>query len=624
MKQIRIEHVTKTFGEKTLLTDISFTISEGERIGLIGINGTGKSTLLEVIAGKSSADSGEMIRGKDYTISYLAQDPALDEDKTVIEAVFKADTAAFKAIRNYESILRQMENQAYDHQAFFQAEENMNETGAWDKDTEAKTILDKLGIKDINQTVGTLSGGQKKRVGLAQVLIETPDLLILDEPTNHLDYTSIRFLESYLNRFKGAVLLVTHDRYFLDQVTNHIVELDRGTAVRYIGNYEKFMEQKAIRLEQETHIAEKNENLYRRELAWMRRGAKARSTKQKARKDRFGELEKKVKTKSDDSKLEIDMQTSRLGKDVFTLNHLEKYYGDHHVLRDFSLIIQPGERIGITGNNGTGKSTLLNLLAEKVLPDSGELIVGGTVRIGYYTQENITLDPEKRIISFLQEVGQEVVTTTGETLSVSSMLERFLFPASTHGKKIGSLSGGEKRRLFLLKILMEKPNVLLLDEPTNDLDTETLTVLEDYLQNFAGTIITVSHDRYFLDKITEKLLVFEAVGKVKIYYGEYSDYLAEQEQTVKERKPVKKQIKPQKTDEKKEKIRLTYMEQREWETIETTIEEVEQTISHLNEELEKSGSDFVSASELSEKITAKEAELEQLMERWEYLSTYAD
>ncbi|MBC1935394.1 ABC-F family ATP-binding cassette domain-containing protein [Listeria grandensis] len=628
MKQLKVENLTKTYGEKSLFENVTFAITEGERIGVIGVNGTGKSTLLTIIAGMEEGDKGVITKAKDYTIGFLAQDPVLDDERTVLEEVFQGETRALQAVRKYEQVLLEMAIDPDDtrlHDRFTEAQHEMDATNAWDVNTDAKTILDRLGITDLTAKVGALSGGQRKRVGLAKVMIETPDLLILDEPTNHLDFTSIRFLEDYLNRFRGAVLLVTHDRYFLDRVTNHMLEIDRGTAYRYVGNYEKFMESKAIRMENEMREGEKNRNLYVKELAWMRRGAKARSTKQKARQDRFADLEGKVKAKTDDTELELDFATSRLGKQVFTLDHVDKRFGEKHVLQDFSLIIQPGERIGITGNNGTGKSTLLNMLAGRVTPDAGEILTGQTVRIGYYTQQNEEMDPDQRMIAYLQEASETVKTSEGEVVSVSNMLERFLFPPITHGKKIASLSGGEKRRLFLLKILMERPNVLILDEPTNDLDTQTLTVLEDYLETFNGTVITVSHDRYFLDKIARKLLVFTGIGQIEMYLGEYSDFLAEYESRKGKSKMFAAEIEPEVVVEKpKEKVKHTFEEKREWAEIEGLIEAQEAGITKLNKALEVVGADFTKANELNSALVEAEAELERLMERWEYLSQFAD
>lgn len=627
MKQLKIEHITKTYGEKTLFQDISLTITEGERIGFIGVNGTGKSSLLQIISGKDAPDKGEVTKPKDYRIGYLSQDPALPEEATILDAIFQGETESLKAVRMYEKALLLMEKNPEDSAAlvaYEQASRKMEASSAWDVETEAKMIVEKLGINHLGMQIKSLSGGQRKRVGLSQVLIETPDLLILDEPTNHLDYASIKWLTDYLKRFKGAVLLVTHDRYFLDQVTNHIVELDQGKLYRYIGNYEKFIEAKAVRVENEMKEVDKNKNLYRRELAWMRRGPQGRGTKQEARKSRFQDLETKVKTKTDSSELELDFQTTRLGKDVFEIKHLSKAFREQPILTDVNLIIQPGERIGITGSNGTGKTTLLHLLAGRLTPDSGELITGQTVNIGYYTQQNEDLDPDKRVITYLQEIGNQVETAGGEVLSVSAMLEKFLFPPQMHGNKISSLSGGEKRRLFLLKILMERPNVLLLDEPTNDLDTQTLTVLEDYLESYAGTVITVSHDRYFLDKVATRLLIFKGQGEITTFYGAYTDYLDAEEATEKKAVKPKKTIVEEAKPEPKQKTRLSYQERREWETIEADIEQLEQAINKANRELEATGANYTKASEISAEIEAMENELEAKMERWEYLSMYVN
>lgn len=624
MKQLKVIDMTKTFGEKTLFDHVDVTISEGERIGLIGVNGTGKSTFLDCIAGISSGDTGEILKPSDYTIGFLRQNPPLDEKVTVLEAVFAGETRNLRAVREYERVLLAMEEEQTEaiHERFTRAQAEMDATNAWDLNTEAKTILDRLGVKNLKAKISELSGGERKRAALAQVLIETPDLLILDEPTNHLDFTTIKWLEDYLTRFKGAVLVVTHDRYFLDRITNHIIELDYGKLYRYVGNYESFMESKAIRLENEVRESEKNRNLYRKELAWMRRGAKARSTKQKARKDRFVDLEDKVKTKTNDAKLELDFKTSRLGNDVFLLEHVSKRFSEKVILDDFNLLIKPGERLGITGENGTGKSTLLNMLTGQITPDTGEITTGQTVNIGYYTQQNTELDPDKRMITYLQEIGNEVKTTQNETISVSAMLERFLFPKEAHGKLIGSLSGGEKRRLFLLKVLMSAPNVLLLDEPTNDLDTETLTVLEDYLETFNGTVITVSHDRYFLDKIASKLLVFKGQGMTEEYYGMYSEYLEQAaDETPKKVAPSKPKEEP---EVKKEKVKFSYMEKKEWAGIEAAIAEKEAQIATLNEELQETGADFTKAGDLSAQIETAEADLLHLYERYEYLSQFAN
>ena len=518
----------KHYGEKTLFSDISFTITEKERVGLIGVNGTGKSSLLKLIAGIDVPDSGELITSKDYSISYLAQQPDLNSELTILEQIFAGDAPIFRLLKDYEKTLlllnEQPENQRI-QEKLFELQKEMDTLNGWDVSTNAKTILTKLGIEDFNLKIGTLSGGQKKRVALAQVLIQSPDLLILDEPTNHLDYESIDWLEDYLSRYQGAILIVTHDRYFLDSVTNRIFELDGGQIFTYKGNYAAFLEAKAVREENETATILKQKNLFRRELEWIRRGAKARSTKQKARIQRFEKLDDELSSVKSNEKLDIALKGSRLGKQVFELNGASKRFGDKVLIDDFDLLVKPGDRIGIIGKNGTGKSTLLNILAGKIPLDDGERIIGQTVKVAYYTQESEDMDENKRMIEYLKETAQVIDTADGKTVSAAQMLERFLFPSHTHGTPIRKLSGGEKRRLYLLKILMLEPNVLLLDEPTNDLDTQTLTVLEDYLEEFPGVVITVSHDRYFLDKVVEQLIVLKGDGDIDTFYGNYSEFL---------------------------------------------------------------------------------------------------
>jgi ABC transport system ATP-binding/permease protein len=510
MKTITIEHVSKTYGEKTLFHDISFVISEKERVGLIGVNGTGKSSLLKLIAGLDSADEGNFICSKEYQISYLAQHPDLNPDLTILEQIFAGDAPVFQLLKNYELTLLQLNEQPENQgiqEKLFEWQKKMDSLDAWDVSTNAKTILTKLGLEDFNLKIGVLSGGQKKRVALAQVLIQSPDLLILDEPTNHLDFDSVKWLEDYLSRYPGAILLVTHDRYFLDRVTNRIFELDGGNLYSYKGNYAAFLEAKAIREENEVATIDKQKNLFRQELEWIRRGAKARSTKQKARIQRFDQLDEELSSVKSKEKLDISLKGSRLGKQVFELKDASKRYENRVIIDQFDLLVKPGDRIGIIGKNGTGKSTLLNILSGRIPLDSGQRVIGQTVKVAYYTQESVDMDENKRMIEYLNETAQIVETTDGKTISSTQMLERFLFPSHTHGTLIRKLSGGERRRLYLLKILMQEPNVLLLDEPTNDLDTQTLTVLEDYLEEFAGVVITVSHDRYFLDKVVEQLII---------------------------------------------------------------------------------------------------------------------
>ncbi|WP_053363892.1 ABC-F family ATP-binding cassette domain-containing protein [Bacillus sp. FJAT-27251] len=624
MKMMSAENITKSYGEKTLFEGVSFTIGERDRVGLIGVNGTGKSSLLKILAGIDAPDSGHMTTPKDYRMSYLSQQPELNPDLNVLEQVFFGEAPILKLMREYETTLFKMEQDPEDaslHEALMGLQQQMDSLDAWDANTAAKTILTKLGIADFRKRTGDLSGGQKKRVALAQVLIEAPDLLILDEPTNHLDYESVKWLEEYLGRYTGSLLLVTHDRYFLDRVTNRIFELDGGTLYSYKGNYASFLEAKAVREENEAATLEKKRNLFRRELEWIRRGAKARTTKQKARIQRFEQLETQISGKSAE-KLDISLSGSRLGKQVLELKEAEKNFGGKVILQDFDLLLKQGDRIGIIGRNGTGKSTLLNILAGKIPLDSGELITGQTVRIAYYTQENEGLDENKRMIEYLKETAQVVHTSDGKTISASQMLERFLFPPSTHGTPIRKLSGGEKRRLYLLKLLMEEPNVLLLDEPTNDLDTQTLTVLEDYLDDFPGVVITVSHDRYFLDKTVDQLLVLEGEGKISLFFGNYSDYL-ESLLTQKEVSIPEKKEKQEPQDRTKKK-KMSYMEKREWEEIEDKIAAAEARIEEIQAEMAGIGSDFEKGQALMKEESELNEQLEQMIERWSYLSEIAD
>lgn len=626
MKIISIEHVTKSYGEKTLFLDLSFTIAEKERVGLIGVNGTGKSTLLKIIAGIDQPDEGEIILPKDYSISYSAQKPNLTPELTILEQIYAGDAPVFRLLREYETILsllhKDPENQALQDKLFKQQKE-MDALNAWDVSTNAKTILTKLGIEDFAEMIGNLSGGQKKRVALAQVLIQSPDLLILDEPTNHLDYESVKWLEDYLSRYSGAILLVTHDRYFLDRVTNRVFELDGGSLYSYKGNYSAFLEAKALREEQETATIEKQKNLFRRELEWIRRGAQARSTKQKARIQRFEQLDEKLSSVKTRENLDMSLKGSRLGKQVFELKEASKRFDNQVILEQFNLLVKPGDRIGIIGKNGTGKSTLLNILAGNIPLDSGERIIGQTVKVAYYTQESEDMDENKRMIEYLKEAAEVVETSDGKTLSAAQMLERFLFPPYTHGTPIRKLSGGEKRRLYLLKILMHEPNVLLLDEPTNDLDTQTLTVLEDYLEDFSGVVITVSHDRYFLDKVAEQLLVLNGEGQIDSFYGNYTEFLEKQIQTAVEIK--KEEIKkPALSQEKVKKKRMTYKEQKEFETIEDDFAAVEARLEELAEELNRAGSDFEKVQKLAEEEQELNEKLEYMIERWTYLTELSE
>ncbi|MEI4802132.1 ABC-F family ATP-binding cassette domain-containing protein [Bacillus sp. NPDC077411] len=623
MRMLTVENVSKSYGDKPLFNGLSFSITEGQRAGIIGVNGTGKSTLLKIIAGAEIPDTGEMTHTRGYTISYLSQQPDFKENLTVLEQVFHGDTPLIRLLREYEQTLLNLEkNPASEkaQEALFAVQQRMDAMNAWEANANAKSLLTKLGITDFSAEVGNLSGGQKKRVAMAQCFIQTPDLLILDEPTNHLDHETVEWLEEYLSRYTGSVLLVTHDRYFLDRVTNRIFELDNGKLYSYEGNYGAFLEAKALREEQEMAQEAKRQNLYRRELAWIRRGAKARSTKQKARIQRFEELQKK-EGPSAKQNVDIALGGSRLGKKVLELKDVTKTFGDKTVLRNFGYIVKPGDRIGIIGANGSGKSSLLNMLAGRIKPDSGEIEVGQTVKTAYYTQENEDMNLNQRMIEYIKEAAEVIHTTDGKTISASQMLERFLFEPHTHGTPLSKLSGGERRRLYLLRILMGEPNVLLLDEPTNDLDTQTLTVLEDYLEEFPGVVLTVSHDRYFLDKIAEELFVFEGNGNVRIFFGSYSDYLDEKkEQEALLKAEVQKEKKVEEAPKQQRKRKLSYNEQREWETIEDKIAELEAKIESITEELEKVGADYTKAQQLSEEQQRTEEELEQTMERWSELS----
>lgn len=628
MRDIHVEGLRKTYGEKVLFNDISFSISEGERVGLIGVNGTGKTTLLNILANEDSKEAGDIQTAKDYRIGYLKQQPHLNPDQTVFDAVFEGETPILKAVRLFEKAVTNLgeypENEQYQKQ-YYQAEQEMNAQNAWNADTEAKTILSKLGVPNLNEQIKNLSGGQKKRVGLAQVLIQAPDLLLLDEPTNHLDFESIQWLENYLTQYKGSLLLVTHDRYFLDHVVNQMFELTHGQLMIYKGNYESYIRERAERMDEAQKQEQKRKQLYTKELAWMRAGAKARTTKQQARIDRFHDLEENLNQVQLDETVELNVEGSRLGKRVFEVKDGALQLDGKQLLDHFNLLVQTKDRIGITGLNGTGKSTLLNILAGRIQLDSGSLVVGETVKIAYYTQMTEAMDPNKRVIAYLQEAGEEIETSNGVKMSITELLEQFLFSRETHGTLIGKLSGGEKRRLYLLKLLVERPNVLLLDEPTNDLDIATLTVLEDYIESFAGAVITVSHDRYFLDKVAEKLLIFKGHGEIETYLGAMTDYyLLQKNEKETVNTSVKEKAEKKITEKTKEKTKLTYSEQIEWETIEEAIFLIEEEIEAIQNEMNQGESDFSVLQQLQEKLDKKTKELETKMARWEYLSEYTE
>ncbi|MZQ87315.1 ATP-binding cassette domain-containing protein [Paenibacillus sp. 5J-6] len=635
-------NITKTFGDKVLFDDINFTVNEKQRIGLIGVNGTGKSTLLKLLAGLETADRGKLVHANHFRVEFLPQNPEFDPNSTVLEQVFHGDTPLMKTLRDYERALAELEldpSSEKKQARLFTAQSRMDEQGAWEASTLAKTVLMKLGISEFDKPVGLLSGGQRKRVAMARVLIQPADLLILDEPTNHIDNETAIWLEEFLGKWRGALLLVTHDRYFLERVTNRILELDRGKIYSYEGNYEAFLEKKAERMESEASSEDKRQNLMRRELAWLRRGAKARTTKQKARVQRAEEL-RDHKVDGPGDKLDMALAGSRLGKKVMELEAVTKAFeGGKTLLSGFSYIVMPKDRLGIIGPNGSGKSTLLNMLAGRIQPDSGTIETGQTVKLAYYTQETVEMDEKMRVIDYIKEAAELIRTSDGETIPASQMLERFMFSPTLQWSPIGKLSGGERRRLYLLRTLMGEPNVLLLDEPTNDLDIQTLTILEDYLDSFPGAVITVSHDRYFLDRTVTHLFAFDGQGGIEPYIGNYSDYLEEkqeQEEAEQARKELARQASSNAGNSKAAAAnnsaassgsansnrpkKLTFKEQKEWDEIEGTIAALEDKAASLKQQIEAAGSDFDRVRDLYEQEQQTTTDLEAAMERWTYLS----
>ncbi|MBF1712736.1 MAG: ABC-F family ATP-binding cassette domain-containing protein [Streptococcus intermedius] len=619
MNDFIVEKLTKTVGDKTVFKNISFIIHGLDRIGLIGVNGTGKTTLLNVLSGKSGFDGdiNPFSAHSDYKIGYLTQDPHFDDDRTVLDTVLSSTLREIQLIREYELLLSNYDENNQSRLEKVMAE--MDALQAWEIESQVKTVLSKLGLDDLSAKVGDLSGGLRRRVQLAQVLLGDDDLLLLDEPTNHLDIDSIEWLTNFLKNSKKTVLFITHDRYFLDSVSTRIFELDSGSLVEYQGNYQDYVRLKAEQDERDAALLHKKQQLYKQELSWMRRQPQARATKQQARINRFHDLKQDLAGQATDSSLEMNFETSRIGKKVIEFKNVDFAYGDKKILSHFNLLIQNKDRLGIVGDNGVGKSTLLNLIARKLVPQSGELVIGETVRVAYFSQQIEGLDGSKRVINFLQEVAEEVKIGNGTT-SIAELLEQFLFPRSTHGTLIEKLSGGEKKRLYLLKLLLEKPNVLLLDEPTNDLDIATLTVLENFLQGFAGPVITVSHDRYFLDKVADKILAFE-VGTIREYFGNYTDYLDEKAFLAESSAISKKTGKEKTVKVREEKKRMSYFEKQEWETIEGDIEVLEERISEIESTMQENGADFVRLSELQKELDEQNEKLLEKYERYEYLST---
>lgn len=624
MNYLSAENLAKAYGDRTLFRNINFGISRGDKIAIVGANGSGKTSLLEILAGAAPPDAGLVSVRKDITVGYLNQQPDLNEALTIMEEVLAGESDQLDAVRAYEKALLHD-----DHNALEKAMNQMEKLEAWDYEAQIRQILGELGIQDVEQRVGTLSGGQRKRVALARVLIQNPDLLILDEPTNHLDLEAIEYLESFLNTSNGTLLMVSHDRYFLDRVCNQIVEMDAGQLYGYKGNYAYFLEKKAERLAVDAAEFEKNKNTFRRELEWMRRQPKARGTKAKYREDAFGELQEKVTGRRNDGELDLNLRVSRLGSKILEVENLSKRFGDKILLDHFTYTFKRQDRVGLIGKNGMGKTTLLNMLIGELRPDSGKISAGGTVQFGYYTQSELTIAENQRVIDVVQEVAEVMKLADGQTITASQLLHHFLFDRQKQYDFVAKLSGGEKRRLQLLLVLVQNPNFLILDEPTNDLDITTLNVLEEFLLNFPGCVIIVTHDRYFMDRLVDHVFVLEGQGKVRDYPGNYTDYRewrdAQPKKTsasnaTKESASASHKLAPVDLSAGKlaapvEKKRLSFKEQREYETLESEIDTLEQrktdVISLLN-----SGGHHEQLTAWANEIEQIEAQVAAKTNRW--------
>ncbi|MBU5488728.1 ABC-F family ATP-binding cassette domain-containing protein [Clostridium sp. MSJ-8] len=625
MNLVTVENVSKSYSEKVLLKDVSLGINEGDKIGIIGINGAGKSTLLKIVAGKDEFFDGTVTKGKNVRIAYLSQKQDFNEEKTVLEEIFVGDSREMRLLMSYEELLEKISISSDDklNEKLLKLQSEIDDLNLWSLESEAKSILSKLGINNYNDKIKVLSGGQRKRVALAQALITPSDLLILDEPTNHLDADSIEWLEEYLNSRKGALLMITHDRYFLDRVSNRTIELDRGNLYVYDGNYTRFLEKKMERMEREESEQKKLNSLIKTELKWVKRGAKARTTKQKARLQRFDELVNREYIKPPED-IEINFIGSRLGKKIIEIDNLSKSFGDKKIIQDFNYIFTRTDRIGIVGKNGAGKTTLINLLRGLIQPDSGVITIGETVKVGCFAQTDDEMDNNMKAIDYVREGGEYIEVADGTKITASTLCERFLFDGTMQYTKIEKLSGGEKRRLYLLRILMESPNVLLLDEPTNDLDINTLNILEEFLDSYAGVVVVVSHDRYFLDRICNKIFSYEGNGLVKVYHGNYSDFLISKEiesiqnesNQVKEKKVVQKR-------QREDKPKFTFKETKEYELIGSEIENLELKIEELEKLMEENSSSYSKLQELVDEKEQAEEELLYKYERLEYLEDKA-
>ncbi len=622
------ENMSRSYGDRVLFENISFNIEEGDKIGVIGVNGTGKSTLLKMIAAGESGGGKLTIPGG-VVLEYLPQDPPFEAEATVLEQVFKDDSPLMVLLRRYETaveaVAAEPENDRLQKQ-LLELQQEMDNKYAWQLESEAKAVLTQLGITDLQQKMGELSGGQRKRVALAGVLVRPSDLLILDEPTNHMDNATVAWLEQQLLKRKGALLMVTHDRYFFDRVVNRTLEIDNSKGYLYTGDYSLFLQKREERRIAEASAAQKLRNIYRRELAWISRGAEARRTKKKDRVERFVQIEAEVKNVQTEASLEMSSVASRLGKTVIELDKVSMVYNGIDYIRDFSYILLRNDRVGIVGPNGAGKSTLMDIIAGRLAPTGGSITVGQTVKIGYFSQHSEFPDSSQKVLEYIKEANNYIETADGSRISAAQMLERFLFPPELQWVPVNKLSGGEKRRLYLLRVLMTAPNVLLLDEPTNDLDIPTLSVLEDYLDSFAGAVIAVSHDRYFLDRFANKIFALQPGGTLRQFVGGYSDYentlTQEAAQLVAEEKPKEAAVKE--TAPKNTKKKMTYSERLELENIDQEIARTEAELKMLGMEINSCGSDFVRLGELTKEQEAAQQKLDALVDRWAYLSELAE
>ncbi|MFN3404001.1 MAG: ABC-F family ATP-binding cassette domain-containing protein [Cytophagaceae bacterium] len=616
MNYLSAENISKSFNEKLLFKDITLGINRGQKVALVGANGSGKSTLFQILSGKLPADSGLVVQNKDISIGYLDQNPQFDPGSTVKDALFHSDSPVIAAIKKYQECLLKPE----DEKSLNQAMEKMDSLNAWDYESRTKQIISSMGLKNLDQKTELLSGGEKKRLALARLLIDTPDLLILDEPTNHLDLDTIEWLENFLSTANTTLFIVTHDRYFLDKVCNEIIELENGQIYKYKGNYTYYLEKKAERELQEAASVDKAKNLLRTELEWMRRQPKARGTKSKSRIDAFYDLEEKAKSGKKDAEMQLQMEVSRQGNKIAEIDHISKSFGSRVIIDDFTYVFKKKDRIGIVGKNGSGKSTFLNMLTGRLKPDKGTIILGETTKIGYFSQEAIELKEEQRVIEAVKEVAEVIKKPNGETITASQFLEHFLFPPALQYTYIKKLSGGERKRLQLLKILIQNPNLLILDEPTNDLDINTLNVLQEFLKTYSGSLVIVSHDRFFLDQLTEHLFIFEGNGHIRDFFGNYTDFreIKEKEDVIEKPSTISQEKAKEKTVSDKKK--LSFNEQKEFETLEKDIEKLETEKELILKELNSGDGGHEKLKELSEKFENLNKLIDEKTERWIELS----